>query len=120
MIPAQSRGVFVNRFQNNFGPSLLPAQTSRRNDKAGIGDVRSIGADLVPGGWTVIRLRGECAVIDKQRQQSYREFRNAYGPASERKFGRCTNRARSLLLHSISRSQVTRWYLARAQVTKPP
>src|SRR5216684_7903997 len=71
--------------------AVLDLQTARRHNNTGVHDVGSIGANLVLGRWTIVGLRADRAVIDKQCQQGCCEFSNAYGPASERKCSPCNN-----------------------------
>lgn len=49
--------------------AVLYLQTPGRYNDAGIGDVRLIRVNLVLDAWTIVRLRGGRAVVDKQRQQ---------------------------------------------------
>jgi hypothetical protein len=89
---------------------LTPFSICRYN-KAGIRDVRSIGADFVLSAWTAVRPCSDCAETNKQDQQDYCVL------ASERKCGPCNNRTRFCPSHSISRrlTKIARWDLASAQ-----
>ena len=61
-IRAVNKSIAVSRAEID---PVLDLQAARGNDNAGIRDIRPIGNNLVLDARTTIRLRRDCAVIDK-------------------------------------------------------